>query len=95
MTKGPESKLKDHVKAYLDERGAYYFMPVQMGFGAATVDFLCCVQGRFVAIETKIWPRRATPRQLLCLNAVQAAGGVGFVAYDMDAVRANLGRYDD
>ena len=94
MTKGPEGKLKDQVKAYLDERGAYYFMPVQMGLGAATVDFLCCVKGRFVAVETKIWPRKATPRQLLCLNAVQAAGGIGFVAYDMGAVRAALKRYE-
>ena len=94
MTKGPEGKLKDQVKAYLDARGAYYFMPVPMGFGAATVDFLCCVGGHFVAIETKIRPRKPTRRQLLCLNAVQAAGGVGFVAYDMNAVRANLGRYE-
>jgi len=91
----PEGKLKDHVKAYLDERGAYWFMPIGVGYGSAAVDFFCCVKGRFVAIETKIWPRKPTPRQLLCLNAVQAAGGVGFVAYDMDAVRANLGRYDD
>ena len=94
MTKGPEGKLKAQVKAYLDERGAYYFMPVQTGFGAATVDFLCCVKGHFVAIETKIWPRKATARQLLCLNAVQAAGGSGFVAYDMGAVRAALGRHE-
>jgi hypothetical protein len=90
--KGPESKLKDQVKAYLDERDAYYFMPVQMGFGASAVDFFCCVRGRFVAIETKIWPRVATARQLLCLKAVQDAGGIGFVAYDLGAVHANLMR---
>jgi len=91
----PEGALKKQVKAYLNERGAYYFMPLPTAWGANAVDFICCVKGRFVAIETKIWPRKPTPRQLLCLNAVQAAGGVGFVAYDMDAVRANLGRYDD
>jgi hypothetical protein len=86
----PEGRLKDEVKAYLDSLGAYYFMPVQMGFGAATVDFLCCVRGRFVAIETKIWPRKATPRQLLCLDAVRNAGGMGFVAYEIASVRVNL-----
>jgi hypothetical protein len=86
----PESKLKLEVKAYLDGIGAYYFMPVQMGLGAATVDFLCCVKGRFVAIETKIWPRRATPRQMRCLTMVREAGGLAFVAYDISVVRVNL-----
>jgi hypothetical protein len=86
----PEGKLKAAVKAYLDEHGAYYFMPVQMGFGASTVDFLCCVQGRFVAIETKIWPRRATQRQLDCIKKVQNAGGIGFVAYELAAVHVYL-----
>jgi hypothetical protein len=86
----PEGVLKKQVKAYLDEHGAYYFMPVQMGFGAATVDFLCCVKGRFVAIETKIWPRRATPRQLACLKSVRDAGGIGFVAYEVEAMQSNL-----
>lgn len=88
--KGPEAKLKVQVKAYLDERGAYYFMPVQMGFGASTVDFLCCVQGRFVAVETKIWPRRATPRQLACLKKIRDAGGIGFVAYEVEVVHVHL-----
>lgn len=86
----PEGVLKKQVKDYLDERGAYYFMPVQFGMGAATVDFLCCVRGRFVAIETKIWPRKATPRQLRCLKLVRDAGGIGIVAYELAHVHANL-----
>lgn len=86
----PEGILKKQVKEYLDERGAYYFMPVQMGIGAATVDFLCCVRGRFVAIETKIWPRKPTARQLLCLNRVREAGGIAVVAYELVHVHAQL-----
>lgn len=92
----PEGTLKAQLKAYLDERDAYYFMPVQMGFGAATVDFLCCVRGRFVAIETKIWPRKATPRQERCMREVRDAGGIAFVAYDLGSVHAQLkGLFDD
>lgn len=86
----PEGELKKQVKAYLEERGAYWFMPVQFGMGAATVDFLCCVRGRFVAIETKIWPRKPTARQLRCLKLVRDAGGLGFVAYDLHNVHASL-----
>jgi hypothetical protein len=90
MSQTPEGKLKAQVKAYLNERGAYWFMPIGVGYGSATVDFLCCIKGRFVAIETKTLPRKPTPRQFHCLNAVREAGGIAFVAYDMDAVRAGL-----
>jgi hypothetical protein len=49
----PEGKIKDKVKAYLDSIGAYYFMPVQMGYGKRTLDFLVCYRGQFIAIEAK------------------------------------------
>jgi hypothetical protein len=86
----PEGKLKADLKAFLKEQGAYFFMPVQCGFGKRSVDFICCLKGRFVAIETKIWPRKSTPLQRLCLEEVRKAGGIAFVAYDMDTVYANL-----
>ena len=37
-----ERHVKEALKKYLKEIGAYYFMPVQTGYGAATVDFLVC-----------------------------------------------------
>ena len=32
----PEGKLKNQVKAFLKERGAYFFMPVPTGYGTPT-----------------------------------------------------------
>ena len=87
----PEGKLKSEVKDYLRAIGAHSFMPRPTEWGHNAVDFICCVRGRYVAIETKIWPRVATARQRLFLQAVQEAGGIGFVAYDMQAVYANVG----
>lgn len=87
----PEGKLKEQVKAYLKARGAYFFMPRPTEWGQNGVDFFCCVQGRFVAIETKTWPRKATPRQRLCLKAVLEAGGIAFVAYEIGTVHLMLG----
>ena len=86
----PEGKLKTQVKAYLRSIGAQMFMPRPTEWGHNAVDFICCVRGRYVAIETKTWPRKATPRQLAFLRGVQEAGGIAFVAYDMEAVYANL-----
>lgn len=84
--KTEEGKLKDRVKLWLKQRQAYFFMPVQTGYGAQTVDFLCCVPqwhnggriARFVGIETKAPGKKPTPRQELCLKQIAEAGGVAF-----------------
>jgi hypothetical protein len=37
----PEGRVKTNIKRVLDAFGVYYLMPVQMGLGAAGVDFHC------------------------------------------------------
>lgn len=51
----PEGKVKDGVKAILNEiPHCWYYMPVSNGMGRAGIpDFIACVNGYFVAIETK------------------------------------------
>jgi len=49
----PEGEVKQEVLRGLAGIGAYYFMPVQTGFGKRTVDILACYKGRFIAIECK------------------------------------------
>lgn len=72
----PEGKVKEKVKAYLKEIGAYYFMPVQQGFGMQTLDFLICHNGRFYGIETKReGVYEPTPRQALTISDITHAGG--------------------
>jgi hypothetical protein len=59
----PEGKIKDKVKKLLYEYEVYYFMPVQMGYGAAGLDFHCN-WGRFgFLIETKAEGKKLVPRQ--------------------------------
>lgn len=74
-----ERNVKEQVKRLLRKYGAYWFMPVQTGLGAPSVDFLCCVRGRFVAIETKANDGTATPRQQHTLQAISLANGATFV----------------
>lgn len=72
----PEGLVKKKLRAYLDMLGAYYFMPVQMGYGATTVDFLVCIDGKFHAIETKRQGvTKLTLRQGSVLDKVKKAGG--------------------
>lgn len=87
----PEGRVKEEIKRELKELGAYFFMPVQMGYGVRTVDILACIAGRFVAVEVKR-PEGGvvTDNQGAVLAAVQRAGGVGVVARSWADVQAAL-----
>ncbi|MFM7007913.1 MAG: hypothetical protein ACKO0Z_01035 [Betaproteobacteria bacterium] len=71
----PEGKVKERVKKLLKRFNVYYHMPVQNGMGEPTLDFICCVSGRFLAIETKAPGNHMTPRQKLTANKMETAGG--------------------
>lgn len=75
----PESKVKDRVKKLLREYGAYWHCPMQNGMGAPSLDFVCCLRGRFFAIETKAGNKQPTPRQELTIADMQKAGAKVFV----------------
>jgi hypothetical protein len=92
----PEGKVKQEIKEYLASIGAYYFMPVQWGMGAATLDFLVCHNGKFIGIEVKrpgtvLRPSpAATPRQRRIISDIVAAGGFAFVTNDVETVKEYL-----
>jgi len=72
----PESKVKEKIKKVLKAHGVYYAMPIGTGYGNSGVpDFLCCINGHFVAIEAKAGKGVATALQLKNLAAIDLAGG--------------------
>jgi len=85
--KTPEAKVKDDVKKYLDSIETYYFMPVQTGYGATTLDFLVCYKGVFIGIETKAPGRKATARQRRVIENIKKAGGHAFVVDDVKQLK--------
>lgn len=70
-----EKEVKDRVKRHLKKHGAYWFMPVQTGYGSTTLDFLVCHRGRFLAIETKRPGKQMTARQRVVAEKIEEAGG--------------------
>lgn len=79
----PEGRVKAKVKRRLKELPRrYHFMPVQNGMGAPALDFYCCINGKFVAIETKAPGKHLTPRQENTRAEILAAGGMVFVVDD-------------
>jgi hypothetical protein len=76
----PEGKVKAAVNRLLDRyKSVYRFMPVPGGFGASSLDYLLCVNGRFLAIETKAPGKKPTDRQKLVIGQIRRAGGTVFV----------------
>ena len=94
--KTPEGKVKDAVKKYLDSVGAYWFMPVQTGYGTTTLDFLICYKGVFIGVETKspTVELKGNVRQRLIIKKIQAAGGCALVIHDVEQLKHYIERLD-
>ena len=76
MATTPEAKVKAKIKAILKAHNIYYAMPIGTGYGNSGVpDFLCCVNGKFLAIEAKAGKGQATALQLKNMQAINLAGG--------------------
>ena len=82
----PEGKVKAAVKRWLVERGIWFFMPPANGYGRAGIpDFICCWNGRFLAIETKApgKARNTTTMQDREIQLIRATGGAALVIDDV------------
>lgn len=80
MASTPEKKVKDKVVKILKENGVYYFFPATYGMGRSGVpDIICCVSGRFLAIECKAGDNKPTMLQQREIKAIQDAGGSALV----------------
>lgn len=82
----PEGRVKHQVRQYLAKREVWYYQPVQNGMGVVGIpDFVCCWQGRFLAIETKAPGKRGqtTANQDRVLMQIHQHGGVALVVDDV------------
>jgi len=74
----PEAKVKAYAGKRWKQLGAYAFMYVPFGYGQPTLDYLVCLNGRFIGAEAKAPGKEPTPRQYACMEQIKAAGGVSF-----------------
>jgi hypothetical protein len=79
MATTPEGKVKKAVRQILDRHDAYYFMPVQAGYGSMGLDFHCCHLGKAFFIETKAPGKKPTARQLVLINKLISHGAMVLV----------------
>ena len=76
----PEGKVKVAVVKLLNKYDAYYFFPPANGYGRSGVpDIVCCVKGKFVAIECKAGKNTTTALQDREINRIRTAEGHAMV----------------
>ena len=95
MPATPEAKVKAKIKDLLKANNVYYAMPIGTGYGNSGVpDFLCCVNGQFLAIEAKAGNNKPTALQVQNLLKIKASGGIAMVVNeDLDDLRAVIENY--
>lgn len=85
MAQTPEGKVKDKIKKILKAHNIYFAMPMGTGYGNAGVpDFLCCVDGRFVAVEAKAGKGTTTALQKKNIAEIEACGGTAWVVDELN-----------
>lgn len=78
----PEGKVKAQVKALFKARGVWFCMPMGQMYGRAGVpDFLACVNGHFLGVETKAKGGKPTALQKLEGSRIRDAGGHFLIIY--------------
>lgn len=98
MATTPEGKVKAKVKAWLNDRGIWWFSPVSNGMGRHGIpDLVCCYQGQFLGIECKAPGKRrtVTPNQIRELSKIKQAGGVALIVDDVAILEHALGEHRD
>ena len=90
MSKTPEGRVKDDVRDWLAEVGAWYFMPVKQFYGRVGIpDFIICMFGVFIAVETKRPGNEggSTARQKEEAVAIAVAGGIHLVISNVEQLK--------
>jgi len=78
-----ESNIKKKIIKTLNSIDNFFAFRVEPNafLGTGTADIICCFNGIFIAIETKIGKNKASPSQLKFLKKVNKAKGYGFICY--------------
>jgi Holliday junction resolvase len=96
MSQGPEKRVENQIKGFLDKIGAYHRKTHGSLFSkAGTPDILACINGRFVAIEVKRESGgKVSALQKANIKMIQKAGGIAFVASSLKETKQHLNKFN-
>jgi Holliday junction resolvase len=88
---GPEQKIQKSIIKWLEDEG-HYVVKVISASKAGVPDILCCVRGKFVAIEVKTpgTQNNISPLQAYNLDKVNICGGLAIAVWSLEQVKEAL-----
>ena len=90
--KTPEGQLKASIRQLLNTVGIFHYNAWGGPMSPKGIpDLICCQNGRMVGIEVKTKTGRVSPEQEEFIRRINEAGGLAFVARDLDTVIDTLG----
>jgi hypothetical protein len=93
MSRQPEGKLVESIKAYLRGRGAFVFK-VHAGEDSfqevGLPDLIVCWRGHFLGLEVKLPGQKPSPRQRHILRQISEAQGIAAVVHSVEEVEKIL-----
>lgn len=87
-----EQKIQTKIIKYIEKIGGLAIKQNQIGIyaQAGVPDLICCLHGRFIAIEVKIPGEYPKPLQMAFIDAINRCGGFAFYATSVEEVERKL-----
>lgn len=80
-----EKQFETKIKKFLKDNGCWYVKYFANSFTPRGIpDLLCCVNGRFVAIEVKAENGKPSELQYYNCDKIREAGGIALILYPRD-----------
>lgn len=87
-----EREIQTKIQNYLTGLGGWVVKTIETN-KRGTPDILCCLEGRFAAIEVKQPGKGPSPIQEAQIHKIEQAGGIAFVACSVAEVTAHLSKH--
>jgi len=84
-----EQQIQKKIINYLEDMGAYVIKTINSN-RSGIPDIICCLDGKFIAIEVKRIGGKTTPLQEYELSKINKAGGKAKVIYSIEALKSFL-----
>lgn len=80
-----EKAFENKIKAYLKQQGAWHVKYFANAYTRSGVpDLICCVNGKFLAIEVKAEHGRVSELQNYQIEQIKKSGGKALIVYPKD-----------
>lgn len=84
-----ESDIQKKIIDYLQSEGAWTVKTIQCN-KAGVPDILCCLNGRFIALEVKTEKGKASALQLRNIKQINHAGGIAAIVRSVEDTKQIL-----